>query len=118
MNNLHLFVAGTTSMAGRFVVPAILIPQILICSLLWGFDCYCERKTTTKKQGLKCVFVRRLTEQLCGCLGREEQENPAAKGEVSTCKTEQTITVCSVFPRCFLIQKRLRNESYFIKSVR
>ena len=32
LNNLHLFVSGTTSMAGRFVVPAIPILQIPVYS--------------------------------------------------------------------------------------
>ena len=36
--NLHLSVAGTTSMAGRFVEPVILILQIRICSLQLGGD--------------------------------------------------------------------------------
>ena len=46
--NLHLPVAGTTLMAGRFVEPAILILQIRICSLQLGFDCFRECKTTIK----------------------------------------------------------------------
>ena len=33
LNDLHLSVVGTTSIAGHFVAPAILILQILICSL-------------------------------------------------------------------------------------
>ena len=32
LNNLHLFVEGTTLMVGRFVVPAIPILQIPVCS--------------------------------------------------------------------------------------
>ena len=49
-------------MAGHFVEPAIPIPQILICSLLLGFDrCYFERKTTIKPLGVQCVFLRTLT---------------------------------------------------------
>jgi len=57
LNNLHLFVVGTTSTAGRFVAPAILILQILIYSLHLVFGCYCERKITTKHQGVQCIFV-------------------------------------------------------------
>ena len=48
-------------MAGHFVEPAMLIPQILICSLLFGFDCYCERKATIKPHGIQCAFLRMLT---------------------------------------------------------
>ena len=39
LNNLHLSVEGTTSTAARFVAPAILILQILICSEQLRFDC-------------------------------------------------------------------------------
>ena len=49
-------------MAGHFVEPAMLIPQILICSLLFGFDCYCERKATIKPHGIQCAFLRMLTQ--------------------------------------------------------
>lgn len=38
LNNLHLSVVGTTSMAARFIAPAILILQILICSVQLGID--------------------------------------------------------------------------------
>ena len=48
-------------MAGHFVEPAMLIPQILICSLQLGFDCYCERKATIKPHGIQCAFLRMLT---------------------------------------------------------
>ena len=51
-------------MAGHFVEPAMLIPQILICSLLFGFDCYCERKATIKPHGIQCAFLRMLTSKL------------------------------------------------------
>lgn len=32
LNSLHLLVAGTTSKAGRFVVPAVPVLQIPVCS--------------------------------------------------------------------------------------
>ena len=47
-SRLHLPVAGTTSMEGRFVEPAIPILQIRIYLLQLGFDCFRECKTTIK----------------------------------------------------------------------
>lgn len=57
LNNLHLSVVGTTSMATRFVAPAILILQILICSVQLGIDVIVSAKLQPiPRGGTMCIF--------------------------------------------------------------
>mgnify|MGYP006919585897 CR=1 FL=1 len=50
-----------------------------------GFGSQSEVHFPRGRHPLEGCYLRS-AEQLCGCLGGEEQENPVAEGEVITCK--------------------------------
>ena len=75
-------------MAGHFVTPTTLIPQILIGSLQLGLDYYCERKIqSSPRGGGLCAFLRMFTEKVYRLLPKRH----APTEEIQIVEWESTI---------------------------